>query len=43
MKQGTLAICNKIPGKKNIKLKMQIHKLSLDEGIKNLKLDRELR
>jgi hypothetical protein len=35
-------ICCKIPKGKNIRLKMQIHKLSLDEGVKNLNLDKEL-
>jgi hypothetical protein len=39
--RGTPTINNEIPRKKNIKLKMQIHKMSLDKGIGNLNLDRE--
>jgi len=39
--KGTPAICNEIPRKKNVKLKMQTHSLSLDEEVKNLDLDKE--
>jgi len=35
-------IYNKIPRKKNIILKMQTHKLNLDEEIKNLDFNKEL-
>jgi hypothetical protein len=40
--KGALTIYNKILGKKNVRLKMQTHMLSLDEGIENLNLDKEL-
>lgn len=33
-----IVICNKIPREKNIRLRMQIHRLSLDEGVENLNL-----
>jgi hypothetical protein len=29
-------ICNEILGEKNVKFKMQTHRLSLDEGVENL-------
>jgi hypothetical protein len=40
--KGALTICNKILGENNVRLKMQTHKLSLDEGVENLNLNREL-
>jgi hypothetical protein len=40
--KGTPIICNKILGKKNVRLKMQTHMLSLNEGVKNLNFDKEL-
>jgi hypothetical protein len=40
--KGTLTIYNEVPGKNNVRLKMQIHKLNLHEEVKNLDLDREL-
>jgi hypothetical protein len=40
--KGAPTVCNKILGKKNIILKMKIHRLSLDEGARNLNLDKEL-
>jgi hypothetical protein len=41
--KGTPILWNKIIGENNVKLKMQTHKLSLDEEVKNLDLNRELR
>jgi hypothetical protein len=38
----TPTICSKIPRENNVNLKMQIHKLSLNEEVRNLDLDREL-
>jgi hypothetical protein len=35
-------VYNKILKEKNIKLKMQTHRMNLDKGIKNLNLDWEL-
>jgi len=39
---SALTICYKIPRRKNIKLKMQTHRLSLDKGVENLNLDKKL-
>jgi hypothetical protein len=40
--KGAPIVCNEILGEKNVKLKMQIHRSSLDEGIENLNLDKKL-
>jgi hypothetical protein len=40
--KGAPSICNKIPREKNVILKMYTHRLSLDEGVRNLNLDKEL-
>jgi hypothetical protein len=40
--RGTPIVYNKILIKNNVKLRMQTHKMSLDEKIKNLNLDRKL-
>jgi hypothetical protein len=40
--KGASVVCNEIVRKKNVKLKMQIHKMSLDEGIENLNLNKKL-
>jgi hypothetical protein len=39
---GALAICNEIPRENNIILKRQTHKMSLDEEVGNLDIDKEL-
>jgi hypothetical protein len=41
--KSALTLSNEIPKEKNIRLKMQTHMLSLDEGIGNLNLDKEMR
>jgi hypothetical protein len=38
--RGALVVYNEIPRKKNVKLKMQIHRLILDKGVGNLNLDK---
>jgi hypothetical protein len=40
--QRALPICNKILQEKNVRLKMQTHKMSLDEEVANLDLNKEL-
>jgi hypothetical protein len=40
--KGALTIYNEIPRKKSVKLKMQTHKMSLDEEVENLDFDKEL-
>jgi hypothetical protein len=40
--KGTPAIYNENPREKNIRLKMQTHKLNLDEGVGNLDFKKEL-
>jgi hypothetical protein len=40
--KNTPAFYNKTLGEKNIRLKMHTHKLSLDEGIKNLNYDKKV-
>ncbi len=40
--KGALVVYYKIPRRKNVKLKMQIHRLNFNKGIKNLNLDRKL-
>jgi hypothetical protein len=40
--KGTSTICNKIPKENKVKLKMQIHKMSLDKEVRNLDLNMEL-
>jgi hypothetical protein len=39
---GALVIYNEIPRKKNVELKMQTHKLNLDDEVGSLDLDKEL-
>jgi hypothetical protein len=34
--KGAPVICNEIPREKNIKLKMQTHRLNLDKEVRNL-------
>ncbi len=41
--RSTPAIYNKILEEKNVRLKMQTHKMSLNEEVGNLDLDKELR
>ncbi len=38
--KGALTVCYKIPRRKNIKLKMQTYRLSLDERVKKLNVDK---
>ncbi len=40
--KGALVVCNKTLGEKNVRLKMQTHRLSLYKGAKNLNLDKKL-
>jgi len=40
--KGALTIYYEIIRKKNIRLKLQTHKMSLDEGIRNMSLDRKI-
>jgi hypothetical protein len=40
--RGAPTVCNRILRKKNVRLKMQIHKLSLEKGVENLNLNKEL-
>jgi hypothetical protein len=40
--KGALAIWNEILREKNVNLKMQTHKLNLDEEVKNMDVDRKL-
>jgi len=37
---GTLVIYNEILRKRNVRLKMQTHKIHLDKGIGNMKLEK---
>jgi hypothetical protein len=41
--RGTPTICNEIWREKNVIVKKETHKMSLDEEVKNLDLDKELR
>jgi hypothetical protein len=40
--RGAPTVCFKIPRRKNVKLKMQTYRLSSDERVKNLNVDKEL-
>jgi len=40
--KGALIVNNEILKEKNVRLKMQIHRMSLNEGIENLNLNKEL-
>jgi hypothetical protein len=41
-RRGATIVYYKIPGGKNVRLKMQTHRLKLEEGVRNLNIDREL-
>jgi hypothetical protein len=40
--KGALAVCNEILKEKNVRLKMHIHRMNLDERIENLNLSKKL-
>jgi hypothetical protein len=40
--RSTPTICNKIPKENDVRLEMQTHRLSLDERVMNLNLNKKL-